>query len=182
MLLLLISVALGVIAIGQGAAWHRSQAGQADFRAGAEVRVLTSGNGGVGRTDVYADLRHVDAVAPAVRGTLSLSGSRIATVVALNTAEAAGAVLARRDLSDGPLLAGLAPRGTPAGIEVPEGPARLTLTAGLRSSTPGPGADVTLTVRDRYGTSDEIPSGRLAADGRPHALTPDLNGAQGLWR
>ncbi|MDW4907303.1 ABC transporter permease [Streptomyces sp. ADMS] len=178
-LLLVISVALGVIAIGQGASWQRSQADQADFRAGAEVRVLTSGSGRVGRTDVYADLPHVDAVAPAVRATVPLSGSRTATVVALNTAEAAGAVLARRDLTDGPLLAGLVPRGAPAGIDVPEGTARLTLTAALHSTTPGPGADVTLTVRDRHGTSYEIPFGRLAADGRPHPLTPDLNGAQG---
>jgi hypothetical protein len=90
-LLLVISVALGVIAIGQSASWHRSQDDQADFRAGAEVRVLTSGSGDVGRTDVYADLPHVDAVAPAVRGIVSLSGSRTATVVALNTAEATGA-------------------------------------------------------------------------------------------
>ncbi|WP_329281510.1 ABC transporter permease [Streptomyces sp. NBC_01451] len=178
-LLLVISVALGVIAIGQGASWHRSQADQADFRAGAEVRVLTSGSGGVGRTDVYADLPHVDGIAPAVRGTVPLSGSRTATVLALDTAEAAGAVLARPDLTDGPLLAGLAPPGAPAGIEVPEGTAGLTLTAALHSTTPGPGADVTLTVRDRYGTSYAIPSGRLPADGRPHQLTPDLNGAQG---
>ncbi|MFI1442116.1 FtsX-like permease family protein [Streptomyces fructofermentans] len=178
-LLLVISVALGVMAIGQGASWQRSQADQADFRAGAGVRVLTSGSGGAGRADVYADLPHVDAVAPAVRGSVALSGSRTATVLALNTAEADGAVLARSDLSDGPLLAGLAPRGTPAGIRVPKGTARLTLTAALRGTARGPGADVTLTVRDRYGTSYELPSGHLAADGRPQRLTPDLDGARG---
>ncbi|KOV87722.1 peptide ABC transporter permease [Streptomyces sp. NRRL WC-3618] len=178
-LLLVISVALGVIAIGQGASWHRSQADQADFRAGTEVRVMTAGSGGVGRTDVYANLPHVDAVTPAVRGTVPLSGSRTATVVALNTAEAPGVVLARDDLADGPLLAGLAPRGAPSGVGIPKGTARLTLTAALHSTAPGPGADVTLTVRDSHGTSYEIPSGHLAADGRPHPLTPDLNGAQG---
>jgi len=178
-LLLVISVALGVIAIGQGASWHRSQADQADFRAGTEVRVMTAGSGGVGRTDVYADLPHVDAVTPAVRGTVPLSGSRTATVVALNTAEAPGVVLARDDLAAGPLLAGLAPREAPSGVAIPKGTARLTLTAALHSTAPGPGADVTLTVRDSHGTSYEIPSGHLAADGRPHPLTPDLNGAQG---
>ncbi|MFF3849913.1 ABC transporter permease [Streptomyces sp. NPDC002328] len=178
-LLLVISVALGVVAIGQDASWHRSQSDQADFRAGAQVRVQASGGGGVGRTDVYADLPHVDAIAPAVRGTVSLSGSRTATVLALNTQEAAATMLTRRDLTDGPLLAGLAPRGAPAGIEVPQGTTRLTLTAALHSSGPGPEADVTLTVRDRHGTSYELPSGRLAADGRPHPLTPDLNGARG---
>ncbi|WP_329910356.1 ABC transporter permease [Streptomyces sp. SP18BB07] len=178
-LLLVISVALGVVAIGQDASWRRSQADQADFRAGAEVRVLGSGGGVVGRTDVYADLPHVDAVAPAVRGTMSLSGSRKATVVALNTREAAGSVLARPDLTDGPLLAGLAPRGAPAGVDIPERTTRLTLTAALHSSTPGTEADVALTVRDRHGTSYELPSGHLPADGRPHRLTPDLAGARG---
>ncbi|HSX97620.1 MAG TPA: FtsX-like permease family protein [Streptomyces sp.] len=176
-LLLVISVALGVMAIGQDASWRRSQADQADFRTGADVRVLASGAGGVGRTDVYADLPYVDAVAPAVRDTVPLSGSRNATVVALNTTEAA--VLARPDLTDGPLLAGLAPRGAPAGIEVPKDTTRLTLTAALHSDTPGSDADITLTVRDRHGSSYEIPSGTLSADGRPHRLTPDLNGARG---
>ncbi|WP_282700914.1 ABC transporter permease [Streptomyces sp. CC219B] len=179
-LLLVISVALGVTAVGQGASWHRSQTDQADFRVGADLRVLASGGGGVGRTDVYADLPHVDATAPAVRGTMTLSGSRTATVMALDTAEATGVMLARSDLTDGPPLAGLAPRGAPpTGVEIPEGTDRLTLTATLHSSTPGSGADVTLTLRDRDGTSYEIPSGRLAADGRPHRLTPELNGARG---
>lgn len=178
-LLLVISVALGVMAIGQNASWHRSQADQADFRVGADLRVLTAGSGDVGRTDVYADLPHVDAVAPAFRGTVPLSGSRNATVLAVNTTEAAAVVRARHDLTDGPLFAGLAPRGAPAGVEVPEGTTRLTLTATLHSTGRGPGADVTLTVRDRHGTTYEIPSGSLAADGRPHRLTPDLNGARG---
>ncbi|MEU0058665.1 FtsX-like permease family protein [Streptomyces sp. NPDC006334] len=178
-LLLVISVALGVVAVGQDASWRRSQADQADFRTGAEVRVLTAGGGDVGRTDVYAGLPHVDGVAPAVRGTVALSGSRTATVVALNTTEAAQLSLIRRDLTDGPLFVGLAPRGAPAGVGIPEGTTRLTLTAALHSSGPGPEADVTLTVRDRHGTSYEVPSGRLPADGRPHPLTPDLNGARG---
>ncbi|GGT04205.1 hypothetical protein GCM10010254_25760 [Streptomyces chromofuscus] len=178
-LLLVVSVALGVVAIGQGASWQRSQDDQADFRAGAAVRVLAPGGGGPGRTDVYADLPHVDAVAPAVRSTVSLSGGRTATVLALKTADAAGTVLIRRDLTDRPLLAGLAPRGEPAGIEVPAGTVRLTLTAALHSTAPGAGGDVTLTVRDRHGTSYALPSGRLAADGRPHPLSPDLGGARG---
>ncbi len=178
-MLLVVSVALGVVAIGQNASWHRSQADQADFRAGADLRVLASGGGGVGRTDVYGDLPHVDAVAPAVRAAVPLSGGREATVVALNTTEAAAVVSARRDLTDGPLLTGLAPRGTPAGVGIPAGTATLTLTATLHSTTPGTEADVTLTVRDSHGASYDLPSGSLAADGRPHRLTPELNGARG---
>ncbi|MFD0317810.1 FtsX-like permease family protein [Streptomyces flavalbus] len=181
-LLLVISVALGVVAIGQGASWHRSQDDQADFRAGAQVRVLTAGRGGVGRTDVYADLPHVDAVAPAVRGTVPLSGGRTATVLALDTAEAAeGTVLARGDLTDGPLVGGLArPVKLPRG-DIPAHTTRLTLTATLHSTDPdaSPGVDVTLTVRDRYGISYELPAGRLPTDGHPHPLTPELGGGQG---
>lgn len=178
-LLLVISVTLGVLAVGQGASWHRSQDDQADFRAGAAVRILASGAGGPGGADAYTDLPHVDAVAAAVRTTASLSGSRTATVLALNTADAAGTVLTRGDLTDRPLLTGLAPRDEPAGVEVPAGTVRLTLTAALHSRTPGAGGDVTLTVRDAHGTSYEIPVGRLPADGRPHPLTPDLDGARG---
>ncbi|MEU6162225.1 ABC transporter permease [Streptomyces sp. NPDC047130] len=178
-LLLVVSVALGVTAIGQGASWQRSQDDQADFRAGAEVRVLGSGDGGVGRTDVYAALPHVDAVVPAVRGTVLLAGNRTATLLALNTREADGVMLARHDLTDGPPLAGLAPPGELTGARVPAGTRRLTLTATLHSSAPAPAADVTLTVRDRHGTSYALPSGRLPADGRPHRLTPELGGAPG---
>ncbi|MFF4830554.1 FtsX-like permease family protein [Streptomyces sp. NPDC001315] len=178
-LLLVLAVALGMLAIGQGASWHRSQDDQADFRAGAAVRVLAAGEGGLGRTDTYAAVPHVVSAAPAVRTTLSLSGSRTATVLALDTAHAADAVLIRRDLASGHPLAGLAPRQTSAGAAVPAGTARLRLTATLHSSGPGMSADMTLTLEDRYGTPYQIPSGRLPADGRPHTLTPDLAGAGG---
>ncbi|MER5749872.1 FtsX-like permease family protein [Streptomyces sp. NPDC002088] len=178
-LLLVLAVALGMLAIGQGASWHRSQGDQADFTAGAAVRVLGAGEGGLGRTDTYAAVPHVTAAAPAVRTTLPLSGSRTATVLALDTAHAADAVLIRRDLASGHPLAGLAPRRASAGAAVPAGTARLRLTATLHSSGPGMSADVTLTLEDRYGTPYRIPSGRLPADGRPHTLTPDLAGAGG---
>ncbi|NED34356.1 hypothetical protein, partial [Streptomyces sp. SID8499] len=41
-LLLVLAVALGMLAIGQGASQHRSQDDQADFLAGAPVRVLAA--------------------------------------------------------------------------------------------------------------------------------------------
>ncbi|MGW0927950.1 FtsX-like permease family protein [Streptomyces sp. NPDC002644] len=178
-LLLVVSVALGVTAVGQGASWQRSQDDQADFRVGAEVRVLGSGDGGVGRTDVYAALPHVGTAVPAVRGTVLLAGDRTATVLALDTREADAVMLARDDLTDGPPLAGLAPSGELTGAEVPAGTHRLTLTATLHGSAPAPAADVTLTVRDRHGISYALPAGRLAADGRPHRITPELGGAPG---
>ncbi|MFC8344625.1 FtsX-like permease family protein [Streptomyces sp. NPDC057280] len=172
-LLLVLAVALGVLAIGQGASFGRSQDDQADFRAGVPVRVLANGEDDLGRTDAYAAVPHVREAAPAVRGELPLSGGRSATVLALDTAHAADSMLLRRDLSSEPvrpLLTGLGPKGASAGAAVPAGSARLRLTATLRGSAPDTSADVTVTLEDRYGTPYRLPAGSLAADGRPHPL------------
>ncbi|MGQ5637503.1 MULTISPECIES: FtsX-like permease family protein [unclassified Streptomyces] len=182
-LLLVLAVALGMLAIGQAASWGRSQDDQADFRAGAPVRVVSAGEGGPGRTDQYARLPHVRTAAPAFRFSQPLSGDRTATVLALDTGRAADALLLRPDLADEPvrpLLAPLAPRGSLAGTRVPVGTARLRLPASLRSSA-GPGlvADVTVTLADRYGVPYRLPFGLLPADGRPHTLTADLSAAPG---
>jgi hypothetical protein len=176
-LLLVLAVALGMLAIGQGASWDRSQADQADFRAGVPVRVLAAGEGELGRNEQYAALQHVRAAAPAVRATLPLSGDRTATVLALDTAHAADAVLMRGDLASGPvrpLLAGLAPRGATAGPSVPAGTSGLRLTAALRGPGPGTAPTVAVTLEDRYGVPYRMPLGSLPADGRSRALTLDL--------
>ncbi|MFE2066634.1 FtsX-like permease family protein [Streptomyces sp. NPDC059467] len=182
-LLLVLAVALGMLAIGQATSWTRSQDDQADFAAGAPVRVLAAGDGGLGRTDIYAALPGVHAAAPAVRTTLPLSGDRTATVLALDTAHAADTVLMRRDLADRPvrpLLAGLAAEGGTAGARIPAHTARLDLTASVRSSTgPGTSIDVTVTLENRYGVPYRLPFGRLPTDGRPHTLTLDLTTAPG---
>ncbi|MGW5372432.1 FtsX-like permease family protein [Streptomyces sp. NPDC004009] len=182
-LLLVLAVALGMLAIGQGASWNRSQDDQADFRAGAPVRVLDSGQGGLGRTEVYASLPHVRGAVAAVRGEQGLSGDRTATVLALDTAHAADALLMRPDLADEParsLLAGLAPKDTPAGARVPARTARLRLTASLRSSAgPGTTAEVTVLLEDGAGVSYPLRAGLLPADGRPHTLELGLGSAAG---
>ncbi|MEW5354491.1 FtsX-like permease family protein [Streptomyces sp. 16-176A] len=177
-LLLVLAVALGMLAIGQGASQHRSQDDQADFLAGAPVRVLAAGDGELGRTDRYAALDHVRSAAPAARTTLALSGGRSATVLALDTAHAAGSVLLRGDLAaepGRPLLTKLTPKGAAAGAKVPAGAARLRLTAALRSSGAASGpAEVAVTVEDADGVPYRLPVGSLPADGRPHGLGADL--------
>ncbi|MEU1704078.1 ABC transporter permease [Streptomyces sp. NPDC005706] len=182
-LLLVLAVALGMLAIGQGASWNRSQDDQADFRAGAPVRVLDAGQGGLGRTEVYSALPQVREAVPVERGEQGLSGDRTATVLAVDTAHAASALLMRPDLADEPvksLLAGLTPKDPPAGARVPAHTARLRLTAGLRSSTgPGTTAQVTVRLEDAAGVSYSMPAGPLPADGRPHTLVLDLGSAAG---
>ncbi|MFF7553460.1 FtsX-like permease family protein [Streptomyces olivaceus] len=199
-LLLVLAVALGMLAVGQGASWQRSQDDQADFRAGAPVRVLASGTAGPGRTESYAAVEGVREVAPASRSALPLSGNRTATVLALDTEHAARTMLLRPDLSAEPagdLLAPLAAGGRAAGATVPAGTATLGVTATLTrtgaeretdsGAEPDTGtgagaeagtaaADVTVTVRDAYGTPFRLRAGELPADGRRHTLALDVTG------
>ncbi|MFF5100963.1 FtsX-like permease family protein [Streptomyces sp. NPDC000134] len=179
-LLLVLAVALGTLAIGQGASWDRSQDDQADFRAGAPVRVLGTGAAGPGRTEALAAVPGVRRAAPAARAELPLSGNRTATVLALDTARAADTMLLRRDLaarSGAALLSGLTPHDPAPGAAVPAGATRLDLTASLRSDAgPGTTADVTVTVEDRYGVPYPLWAGDLPADGRPHTLAVTVAG------
>ncbi|MEU3659820.1 ABC transporter permease [Streptomyces sp. NPDC032940] len=176
-LLLVLATALGMLAIGQGASWDRSQDDQADFRAGAPVRMLAAGTVDPGRTETYAAVPGVREATPAARTELPMSGDRTATVLALDTKGAADTILLRPDLSPVPvrsLLAPLAPEGEAAGAKVPEGTARLSLTAALgragAGGDTGATADVTVTVQDRHGVPFRLPAGVLDADGRSHTL------------
>ncbi|CAL9457801.1 FtsX-like permease family protein [Streptomyces sp. enrichment culture] len=202
-LLLVLAVALGTMAIGQGASWSRSQDDQADFRTGAPIRVQASGTPGPGRTDRIAGVpgvAGVAGVAPAARSEVALSGDRTATVLALDTSHAADLMLMRPDLADESprgLLAGMAPGQPSKGAAIPAGTARLALAATLTvpDAAPdaesgaesgagpdaGPGAagsrsaDVTVTVEDRWGTPYRLEAGSLAADGREHTLGLDVD-------
>ncbi|MFF8957423.1 FtsX-like permease family protein [Streptomyces sp. NPDC014894] len=167
-LLLVLAVAMGMLAIGQGASWDRSQDDQADFAAGSPVRVLDGGAvPPFGQSGAYDGMKGVRA-APAARGSMSLSGGKEATVLALDASAADGRLRLRGDLAGdgGPdrFLAPLRPggaageasrseaghtgegsRSTPgterrAGIVLPAGSERLTLDLTLRAppGTPGP--------------------------------------------
>ncbi|MGW0223675.1 FtsX-like permease family protein [Streptomyces tendae] len=195
-LLLVLAVALGTMAIGQGASWSRSQDDQADFRAGAPIRMQASGTPGPGRTDLIAGVPGVAEVAPAARSEVSLSGDRTATVLALDTSHAAASLLLRPDLADASpreLLSGMAPGRPSKGTQIPADTVRLALAATLTVSDAGPdapptgpgagpgagpegsrSADVTVTVEDRWGTPYRLDAGSLAADGREHTLGLDL--------
>ncbi|KES05746.1 hypothetical protein BU52_18230 [Streptomyces toyocaensis] len=181
-LLLVLAVALGMLAIGQGSSWERSQDDQADFRAGAQVRVLAAGESEFGHTQTYAAVPGVRRAAPASRTTVPLSGGRTATVLALDTTRAAEWLLMRPDLARVPVgtaVAGLSPGTTSAGVRVPAGTARLALTARMRGAAPETAIDVHATVEDSSGTPYTLGLGGLPTDGRPHALTLDLTALAG---
>ncbi|MFJ2769428.1 FtsX-like permease family protein [Streptomyces sp. NPDC087300] len=111
-LLLVLAVAMGMLAIGQGASWDRSQEDQADFRAGAQIRLLGSRVADGEQAAVFAGLPGVRAAAPAVRDAMPLSDSRQATVLALDVTKAAPGLLTRDDLGHGDeITAALLPGG-----------------------------------------------------------------------
>ncbi|MCF3177371.1 ABC transporter permease [Streptomyces sioyaensis] len=144
-LLLVLATALGMLAIGQGAFWDRSQDDQADFRAAAPVRVLASRTPQWGQGGAYADVPGVAAALPAGLTGLDLPDGKNSSLLALDTRRSAGALLLRGDLvggaADDPagaaadrLLRAVAPRdGPPVGVELPPHTDRLRLTATLRS-------------------------------------------------
>ncbi|AUH42953.1 FtsX-like permease family protein [Streptomyces sp. CMB-StM0423] len=114
-LLLVLAVAIGMLALAQGASWDRSQRDQADFHAGTDVRVLTSRLPELGQGGMMERVPGVTAAAPAARWGMSLSGGGSAEVLALDTAQAAKGLRLRPDLADGAegakLLGELAPPG-----------------------------------------------------------------------
>ncbi|MFF0725917.1 FtsX-like permease family protein [Streptomyces sp. NPDC004134] len=124
-LLLVLAVAIGMLALAQGASWDRSQRDQADFHAGTDVRVLTSRLPELGQGGMMERVPGVSAAAPAARWGMSLSGGGSAEVLALDTAQAAKGLRLRDDLAAGTggaeLLRKLAPGG-PAGKQEPAPP------------------------------------------------------------
>ncbi|MGA4940698.1 FtsX-like permease family protein [Streptomyces cinereoruber] len=181
-LLLVLAVAMGMLAIGQSGSWERSQRDQADFRAGADIRVLSPGPGEPTRTERLGAVPGVAAVAPVHRTTVDVSGGS-ATVLAVDTRNAAGGLLLRPDLAGTPapdLLAPLAPKAGPRpGLALPAG--TRTLTADLRAAAPagsGP-SRVTAVLEDPSGVPYRQALGTLPSDDRVHRLTLDLGALTG---
>ncbi|MFE5909844.1 ABC transporter permease [Streptomyces wedmorensis] len=176
-LLLVLAVAMGMLAIGQSGSWERSQRDQADFRTGAAVRVLSAGPGEPTETERLAAVPGVTAVAPVHRATTDVAGKN-ATVLAMDTRNAAGGMLLRPDLTGATardLLAPITPRATPRpGLPLPAG--TRTLTVDLRTVAPAgtPGSKVTAVLEDPNGIPYQQFLGTLPSDGRTHRLTVDL--------
>ncbi|MEV6328544.1 FtsX-like permease family protein [Streptomyces sp. NPDC051909] len=172
-LLLVLAVAMGMLAIGQRDSWDRSQRDQADFRTGADLRVLSAGPGELSQTERLAAVPGVRRAAPVHRGSTDVTG-RNATVLAMDTWRAADGMLFRPDLADGSpaeRLTAVQPKAGPrTGVELPKDTRALALT--LRATAPGgpPPARVTVVVEDGYGVPYRRLLGTLPADGRTHRL------------
>ncbi|MFF9566524.1 FtsX-like permease family protein [Streptomyces sp. NPDC014685] len=179
-LLLVLASAMGMLAIGQRASWDRSQDEQADFRAGASLRVTTGAVDDPARAGTYARLPGVREAAPAFRTTAELSGERTAEVLVLDTAHADERLLIRDDLGDRPrerLFDPLdAPRPVRVGLPLPKNSERVRF--GIRiaaSGTSGRPATkdaplLSVLLEDRYGLPYRVSAGAVPADGKPHPV------------
>ncbi|MEU8836408.1 FtsX-like permease family protein [Streptomyces sp900116325] len=184
-LLLVLAVSMGMLAIGQSASWDRSQGDQADFRVGASMRVRDNDLVSPGDAGQYASQPGVMAAAPAHRSALGLSGNRVATVLALDTAQAEQHLLLREDNADGKagrLLAAVRSHGAGArsGLVLPGGTSRITLRLRLqdeltKSAPKGFVATATVVVEDGYGLVYGLPAGTVPADGAVHVRMLDLD-------
>ncbi|MFF7209338.1 FtsX-like permease family protein [Streptomyces sp. NPDC008238] len=195
-LLLVFAVSISMFAIGENSTWTRSQADQADFAVGADLRVSGSATPAFGQGGGYDGVPGVAAVTPAVRYTVSLPRDRDATVVAVDTTAAARVLRLRDDLSAEPvadlmrpLRADGGPAARGAGFVLPDGTDRLRLTVRLRAvgtgdrTLAGTVTDrLSVTLTDRYGVPYTLPLGEVAADGREHALEADFASATGRVR
>ncbi|WP_404816125.1 FtsX-like permease family protein [Streptomyces thermolineatus] len=186
-LLLIVAVATGMLAIGHGASWDRSQHDQADFRTGAAVRVLDHRPGSPGQTGLYAALPGAREAAPAHRTALSLSGAHEATILALDTSRAGDGMLMRGDLADEPpgeLLQALAPPplDESRAVRLPDGTRRLALDVRITDerartgrSPSGRAPLLTVIVQDGYGIAYRLGAGNVPVDDRVHRVTLELD-------
>ncbi|MFF4249430.1 FtsX-like permease family protein [Streptomyces sp. NPDC001822] len=178
-LLLVLSVAMGMLAIGQSASWDRSQDDQADFRSGASVRMVGGLSGDPANAAPYSELPGVRQAAPAFRTTAGLSNGRTAEIVALDTAHADDRLLLREDLSGTSpqeLFDAVAPPRTErTGVVLPEGSTRVLFdlriggTPAADGTSPSRAAPlVSVLLEDRYGIGYRVGAGTVPADGRVH--------------
>ncbi|QNE77350.1 FtsX-like permease family protein [Streptomyces finlayi] len=190
-LLLVLSVAMGMLAIGQSASWDRSQGDQADFRSGASVRMAGVPNPDPAKADPYSTLSGVREAAPAYRTSTELSGERTAQILALDTAHADEHLMLRGDLADrspAKLLSALAPpRNGRPGLVLPKGSTRLSFDLRIAETSARKGASPSgLTLRtgvlleDRFGLPYRALVGPVPADGRPHTVSVPVSASAGL--
>ncbi|MET8881497.1 FtsX-like permease family protein [Streptomyces rubiginosohelvolus] len=191
-LLLVLSVAMGMLAIGQSASWNRSQSDQADFGSGASVRLVGGHGSGPASAGSYSGLDGVRQAAPAHRTTVEASGGRTAEILALDTAHADEAMLMRSDLAGGSprrVFDAIAPKRTPRpGLVLPKDSTRVLMdlritTVSPKRSEAAPGTSppvVTVLLEDRYGLPYRFLAGPVPVDGRPVPVSFAVSAAGGL--
>ena len=199
-LLLVLAVAMGMLAIGQGASWSRSQSDQADSATAGGLRVTSAALPSLGQGGVLGALPGGERLVPVSRQQLPLQSGKTGVLLALDSAAAARYVRVRPDLTDGRTpdrlfgpLAAPTPAGTTDGIVLPGRPVRIDLDVSVRITspdgrhggtdsepqTPPPGPTLRLELRDRFGIPYEVAVPALPHDG-DSTVSVDLGPYLGL--
>ncbi|MBY8882929.1 ABC transporter permease [Actinacidiphila acidipaludis] len=187
-LLLVLAVAMGMFAIGQGASWDRSQHDQADFSVGSDLRVTGMTTPPFGQAGIFASVPGITAAAPANRQELLLTQQRHATALIIDAQRAGQAMHFRSDLTEGrttadlmkPLYAGVGQHDD--GVTLPEDTRQVTFTATLKVTAAKTGRPLAepvtdhllATVTDAEGIDYQAAVGDILGDGLPHPVTLDL--------
>ncbi|HEY0541496.1 MAG TPA: ABC transporter permease [Actinoallomurus sp.] len=182
-LLLVMTVAVGVLSVVTGVTWRQSQLDQADFQAATDLRVGAPADQAspapAGQGGRYARLPGVTAVSPVLRDTGS-TGSTDVTVLAVDADRLAGLLRSRSGIPPGTPIARLTSGGTAlAAVPVPGRPTRLS--AGFRVAAT-PSADpvaISVIIGDALHTAYEVDAGSIPADGRTHTRTIGLSALAG---
>ncbi len=176
-LLLVMATAVGAFSVTYAAAWSRSQADQADFASGADLRLEANP-----QAEVPGDVERVPGVAavlPVARERASF-GELTATVLAVDAATAADVVVLRPDLAAQrlPALADLLRQARPELPAFPVPASAVSLTVPLRVATRGandPQVDLSAVLRDRSGLLHRVSLGSRLADSRRRTVGVDIS-------
>lgn len=158
-LLLTLAMAMGVFAVSYGATWTSSQADQARFQLGADVRVEPGRQVAAlpewALASAYGALPGVDGATAVSRDPLSIGPVTGGQLVGVDAAQAARLVRVRGDLTERPIGEVLqemsADRPVVAGIGLPDGTTalRLRVTTALQGSS-ATGEDLDPSVLERW--------------------------------
>ncbi|MGH3390968.1 MAG: FtsX-like permease family protein, partial [Actinomadura sp.] len=168
-LLLVMAVAIGVLSVATDSTWHRSQLDQADFQAGADLRVAVpaepSGPLALGQGGRLAVLPGVTALSPVLRRPVT-AGDQDVTLVAGDGAVFGSLLRARPDVMGRSAPATLiAARSRTAPPAVPGRPDRIAFDLRLTSRDAGTVLQVFVTMVDGRGVTHELDLGGVPADG-----------------
>jgi FtsX-like permease family protein len=177
-LLLVMAVGTGTLALAQHQSWTRSAADQAAYTAGADAQVNLAVPQPAGTTTSITGAAGVRAAM-----AVSVNQATPAPVMAIDAARAPKVALLRADQSSLPpaaLLRSITPSSPPGGQLISGRPLSVKFTVTL-SRAPLGLVRAQFTVTDATGAAFQLSSGLFAADGRPHALTASLGGAQAAY-
>ncbi|MFJ9841430.1 ABC transporter permease [Kitasatospora sp. NPDC101155] len=185
-LLLVMTVATGVLALGQHATWTVSQYDQASFSTAGGLRISASHTALMGQGGHFGALPGGDRLIPVDREDQALSNGN-GQVLAVDSAALADRVPYRDDLLGGVdrakvfgTLAQPAPTGAKAGVTLPGRPLRIDADLAIRQvfdnnslhpPVPSP-PEVTLLLRDRFGYVHKAPFADLPVSGEQRASAP----------